>query len=143
MNPYRLGVIKFQERCNPIRDNCWGLSDPITCSDVEKAINANDLFQPGSIGNNKSDYLSKTPDQELAIFHTTRIAWFVVNGWNDPIHVDVGVPSLGCYPKWPLQDGNHRFAAAFIRGDNFILANMSGAIDEIQKFLYETQNDRP
>ena len=142
MAPYRLDVIKFQERCNPIRDNCWGLLDPIICSDVEKAINNNDLFQPEFIRNAKSDSLSKTPDQQLAIFHITNIARFVVNGWNDPIHVDVGVPSLGCYPKWPLEDGNHRFAAAIIRGDNFILANMSGATNEIQKFLYETQNDR-
>lgn len=135
MVPQQLDVLKFQKRCHPIRGNCWGLDFPITQNDVEKAIVANNLLSPGSGGDNNSKHLSRTPDQQLAVFHITRIAWFVVHGWNDPIHVDVGVPSLGFYPKWPLEDGNHRFAAAIIRGDRIILANMSGAVSEIQTYV--------
>ncbi len=130
MSPQCLDIIKFQQRCDPIRDNLWGLDCPITQNNIQTAIDTNNLLYPkvwdgrGTGGSSRSD-------------HIARIAWFVTHDWNDPINVDVGVPSLGCYPKWPLEDGNHRFAAAIIRGDNFILANMSGAINEIRKFLRE------
>lgn len=119
-------VIKFQKRCDPIRDNCWGLDCPITQKDVETAVNTNILLEP------KVTLINRDIRK---IDHIARIAWFVVNGWNDPIDIDVGVPSLGCYPKWPLEDGNHRLAAAIIRGDRVIPAYMSGSVNEIQKFL--------
>lgn len=121
-----LDVLKFRERCDPIRDNCWGLDCPITQNDVITAVLASRLIPPGSDRDSRSD-------------HVARIAWFVIHGWNDPIHIDVGVPSLGCYPSWPLEDGNHRFAAAVIRGDLAALANMSGAVGEIQDFLLPPQ----
>ncbi len=34
-----------------------------------------------------------------------------------------------------------RFAAAIIRGDSVILANMSGAVSEIETFLRKAQNN--
>ncbi len=33
---------------------------------------------------------------------------------------------------WGLVDGNHRFAAAIVRGDATILANCSGLVEELQ-----------
>jgi hypothetical protein len=50
----------------------------------------------------------------------------VVNGWAEPISIDVGVPSLGCVVAWPIVDGNHRLAAAIFRGDRAITAEISG-----------------
>lgn len=141
MNPQYLDVIKFQQRCHPIRDNCWSLNCPIILNEVETAISVDNLYSPESDSNSESkseqNYTHIPIMTRLRNFHITRIAWFVVHGWDDPVSIDVGVPSLGCYPKWPLKDGNHRFAAAIIRGDYFILASMSGAINEIQKFLIE------
>ncbi len=43
--------------------------------------------------------------------------------------IDVGVPALNCYVRWPLTDGNHRLAAAVIRGDIHIEASVAGDID--------------
>jgi len=140
MGPENLDVIKFQKRCNPIDDtsfmgtgfgeNCWGLDGPITQNDISVAAKAHNLLPPESSGT-KGGFLSSRLE------HIARIAWFVVHGWNDPIHIDVGVPSLGCYPAWPLEDGNHRFAAAIVRGDRVIPTDMSGAVSEIQKFLWK------
>lgn len=60
--------------------------------------------------------------------HAGRIAYFVTHGWEDPISVDVGVPSLGCNVRWPVQDGNHRLAAAIYRNDDAILADVDGSV---------------
>jgi hypothetical protein len=35
-----------------------------------------------------------------------------LHGWTDAIEVDVGVPALRCHVDWPVQEGNHRLAAA-------------------------------
>jgi hypothetical protein len=67
--------------------------------------------------------------------HIRRVAYLVINGWHDPIDIDVGVPSLGCCVGWPIQDGNHRFYAAIIREDPFILAIISGELDYAEKVL--------
>lgn len=64
--------------------------------------------------------------------HEVRIAWFVANGWKDPILIDVGIPG---FSNFYVDDGNHRLAAALIRGDETITANIQGAmslIEEIQ-----------
>jgi hypothetical protein len=64
-----------------------------------------------------------THDQEVE-----RIAYLVVNGWDDAIEIDVGVPSLLCHVDWIVLDGNHRLAAAIYRGDTMISASVGGCI---------------
>jgi len=61
--------------------------------------------------------------------HIERIAWFVVNGWTDTIELDIGAPDLGWTAGWPIQDGNHRFAAAIVRGDSLVATGFSGSLD--------------
>lgn len=58
--------------------------------------------------------------------HIARIAFLVRTGWDRPIEIDVGVPSLGCHIPWPIIDGNHRLAAAAIRGDATIEVSVGG-----------------
>lgn len=58
--------------------------------------------------------------------HVRRIAFFVECGWLDPIDIDVGV--RGYWP-WPIADGNHRLAAAIVRGDREILVEIDGDLD--------------
>lgn len=67
--------------------------------------------------------------------HISRIAYLVLHGWTAPIDIDVGVPSLGCYVAWPILDGNHRLAAAIVRGDLTIEASVSGAMDLAQQLF--------
>ena len=67
--------------------------------------------------------------------HAARIAWLVEFGWSDPIELDFGIPSLGhCW--YPLLDGHHRLAAAIFRHDNWIMANCSGDVEEIERYRW-------
>jgi hypothetical protein len=48
----------------------------------------------------------------------------------------VGIPHLGYYgPAWPITDGNHRFYAAILRGDETILACVSGCVETANELL--------
>jgi hypothetical protein len=60
--------------------------------------------------------------------HAARIAWFVVSPPEDPIEIDVGIPSVCCHVDWIITDGNHRTAAAIYREDEYIPANVSGCV---------------
>lgn len=86
---------------------------------VTARLAASDLYAQPLHGN---------PDV-AAELHAGRIAYFVVHGWADTIGIDVGVPSLGCHIAWPVQDGNHRLAAAIYRGDETILADIDGSVN--------------
>lgn len=72
--------------------------------------------------------------------HIRRIAFLVVNGWEDSIDLDLGVPHLGYFPIWPIQDGNHRFMAAIVRGDTSISSICSGEVDWINDFVDSHQD---
>lgn len=68
-----------------------------------------------------------------------RIAYLVVEGWDldkDVPHIDVGVPEIGgAVPEWLLEDGNHRFCAAVVRGDNNFRVVISGSLDYAEELL--------
>lgn len=111
-----LSIKALTKLCNPFKGCCWeGLDRPITSNEIRAALAAP---IPPSAG------AAKTREQ-----HAARIAWFVLNGWNDPIEVDIGIPSLGCYVRWPVTDGNHRFAAAIFRHDKTIAGSFGGDLN--------------
>ena len=125
-----LSVAKLQERCDPFTGCCWsGLDKPITIEEVTEALDKNNLTPPQSYASGK--------DNDDRKRHAERIAWFVLRGWNTPIGVDVGVPTMGCCPAWPVVDGNHRLAAAIYRGNLTIRAEVSGAVEEINTLIFE------
>lgn len=67
--------------------------------------------------------------------HAERVAWYFVQGLSpqDCIEIDVGVPSLGCVVAEPVQDGNHRLAAALLRGDPGIPCSIGGSDEEVRR----------
>lgn len=75
--------------------------------------------------------------------HIARIAYLALHGWDDPIDIDVGVPSLNCWIDWPVIDGNHRLAAAIVRGDEFIRADLVGSCDHMVELFGQTLRTRP
>lgn len=83
-----------------------GLRDPIDFDEVRQAIEDNQLNSPVDNGASGSGTLPR-------MWHIGRIAWFVVNGWEEPIELDP-------LALWPVMDGNHRFAAAIFREDEDI-----------------------
>lgn len=106
---------------NPFKSNVWDIRKPITKWEVLKELRAGRSLPPESP---KSDNM--LPNR---MWHIRRVAWFVENGKNMELELDVGVPSLGYEPDWMISDGNHRFAAAIIRGDKTIEAELEGDID--------------
>lgn len=66
--------------------------------------------------------------------HAARIAWLVTHKTHDPIDLDFGIPSLGCYNDNPLLDGHHRLAAAIFRGEKWIYARCAGEANVIEKY---------
>lgn len=93
--------------CHPFENNPW-LGGKVTEAMVRRHLRKN-LLQSMPVMMDASSYLQ-----------AGRIAFLAKHGWNDPIQIDVGVPALGCCVDWLVVDGNHRVAAAYIRGDSMI-----------------------
>lgn len=61
--------------------------------------------------------------------HAGRIRFLMRTGWTDPVAIDVGVPwAPGWRAGWIIADGNHRVAAALLRGDTVITATLGGCL---------------
>jgi hypothetical protein len=133
--PVLIPVGKLQEQCDPLADPPWeDCDEPITLEDIRQAITSGKLEASPAryeqlklvppIGCEPLD----TPEKHRR-YHIERIAYLAVNGWDDSIDLDVGVPSMQCYVDWIVQDGNHRLAAALYRKDEVISAMVGGSIE--------------
>ena len=94
----------------------WGTY--VAIEDVKDCINALNL-QPVPFSGCMESVISAEYD------HAARIAYLVLNPDNNPIEIDVGIPSIGYYDM-NLVDGNHRLAAAIYRKDKTIMVNWTG-----------------
>lgn len=116
--------------CNPFEQAVWTENDsPVTREEVALAVEHGQLNATPYHGAESSNSLKPT-----RAYHIQRIAFLVVHGWTDPIEMDLGCPSLGGYQSWPIQDGNHRFAAAIYLGYRSIRAGLSGEMKWIRRF---------
>jgi hypothetical protein len=80
--------------------------------------------------------------QTPILLHAKRIAWFIINGWNDPICYDFGCPDFGYHPSYPVSDGNHRLYAAIFKGDTSVKSSYEGQLENglnMIRFAYEQQ----
>jgi hypothetical protein len=110
---------------NPLENSTWAeVVSPITKQEIKEAIDNNKLL-------NISYKYGTCWGREN---HIERIAYLVVNKSNVPIDVDVGVPGF-CEVTYIIQDGYHRLAAAYYRGDKTILATISGAVKYAKHIL--------
>lgn len=135
MGIIELSVAKLRERGDPFKGCFWlGLDQPLTIEEVDAAIESGNLVPPTNPDDSWAAGIHPDLDCDRE-GHAGRIAWFVVHGWNDPLAVDVGVPSLGCCPAWLVGDGNHRFSAAIYRGDHTVRAIVDGDVKIIEQLL--------
>lgn len=116
-------VAALEALCNPFRTTPW--MRRVTRKMVEACLDAGTLHAEPLDGN---------PDVPARL-HAARIAYLVRYGWKDAVQINVGVPSLGCHVRWPVQDGNHRVAAAIYRGDEEILAVVDGSVAYAMELL--------
>lgn len=108
--PLLLPVEVFAKSMNPFVWQPWQGYE-VTMSQVQQALDEGRLVS--------------VPTQ---IDHAGRIAFLVVNEQSDPVEIDVGVPELDCFVDWPIQDGNHRVAAAIFANRELIRASVSGSV---------------
>jgi len=118
------------EPWNPFNNTVWvGLDDPITREEVSQALKEGRLReQPVPLWS----YRDPPPTREE---HIERVAYLsTLEEW-DPLSLDVGIPSMGFYVDWIVQDGNHRLAAQFFKGIPVIQANVSGSTAYARELL--------
>lgn len=124
-------IENLKRECNPFEVCVWkDLDRPITREEIKEALDDDESWEEPTPSGYwwARDAISRKD-------HAYKIAWFVKNGFKDPIHLDVGVPVLGHYPHWLIEDGNHRFAAAIYAELDSILADVSGQVDYAMELL--------
>lgn len=128
--------------CNPWQ--CWAEQEhPITPQDVKACIERNEqalietpLWTDFAFGR------TELTEEDNRIRHIQKIAWFVVNGFDDPISLEVGSQSLGVLPpEHIVDDGNHRLAAAIMRKEKTIKAKIGGSCRDAQEMGLWAPND--
>jgi hypothetical protein len=125
MSTIKLDVNRLKFDWNPFKETIWG-DFVISKAEINKEIKKDRFSNPDS---NNNDY--------KRIDHIIRIAWFVAKDKRrNPILVDFTLPPPESKKiDWPIIDGNHRFAAAIVRNDPWIEAEVSGEDEVIS--LYE------
>jgi hypothetical protein len=122
-------VLRLRALCDPFESSPW-----LTLGDVTPALVTQALEEGVLLGRpfetDLESQVALTPSD-----HARRIAWLVRYGWDDPILVELGVPGLTDAGHWPIEDGNHRFAAAIYRNDTHIRAEVSGEVRRIRQTL--------
>lgn len=131
---HHIDIKKLKEYANPFA--CWQeLESPITHKEVlqclfnnQEELTKTPLYYEGVFGKEE-----RITAEEARKRHIQKIAFFVKNNSEDPITLDVGVPELGSYTSYIVEDGNHRFAAAILRGDIEIKAKIMGSVEHAKE----------
>lgn len=129
-----LDLSKVMEFANPF-NGCWmELEKPITIEEVKQCIadgKAELSVTPGwyDIAFKKNTLTT----EEIRENHVKKIAFFAINEPEKPISIDVGIPSMGCYVDYIIDDGNHRLAGAIVAGAKTIKASVSGSMEHAQE----------
>lgn len=128
-------VERLRALCDPFADPPWAGVAGMTVEGIRLAVRDR-FFQPIPFSSKAKPPVWRVED------HIARIAYLVVQGWDDPIEIDVGVPALNCWVDWPVTDGNHRLAAAIVRGDEVIRADLTGSCEHMVELFGETPRTR-
>jgi hypothetical protein len=128
-------VNKLKELCDPYLYPPWGVKVPKT--KVQKAINWGDLLEV-PISSLRTNGRKPTAND-----HAARIAYFIVNGFEDPISLDVGIPTMGYSMDWILTDGHHRLAAAIFANLATVPVEFSGEVEFFKELFGISDWDLP
>jgi hypothetical protein len=131
---HTLDVAKIMEYANPF-NGCWmELDKPITIEEVKQCIKDGkaELAITPSWYDIAFKKVQLTPE-EIRENHVKKIAFFALNEPEKVISIDVGIPSMGHYPDYILDDGNHRLAGTIVSGRPTIKASVSGAEDHARE----------
>lgn len=128
----RTSVIKVL--CNPF-DGCW--------RDIPNLITLEEITQ--CLDKGEEEFIEMgdfcpwvAPSLVFKEQHIKKISYFVKYGFNDPIHIDVGIPVLNYYRNYLVTDGNHRLASAIykldiLKEDTLVPCSITGQISYAQE----------
>jgi len=124
---HELPLSRVKKLADPF--GCWmELKSPITHKEVLYCLknNQEQLTETPLALDAMMDSKGAFDVDEARQKHIQKIAYLVKNGFDNPIDIDVGVPSMNCYVSHMIEDGNHRLAAAIIRKDKTIKCSITG-----------------
>lgn len=120
----RVPVRHLLALANPLDGDTWNIGRRITPADVRDHRDDSPLSGTGH------RCTGGEVGRHCVGCEIVRIAYLVEHGWppaqEDPHPITVDVGLWGYVPDWPILDGNHRVAAAVIRGDEFIDVAVQG-----------------
>jgi hypothetical protein len=109
--------------------NPWGVG-VITLDDVREAVDSKAELCDEPYEWQPDDWDKQWTRKE----HIERIAGMLIGHTNqtmDPVLLDMGED--GRDPGWPIIDGHHRIIAAWMRGEDHVLARIDGCDGNIRK----------
>ena len=122
---FKLSIKFIKQITDPFKDQVW------PCY----GLLSNDLIKNSEAPEQPYSEIDDGYDDIWIInHHASRVKWFVENGWDDPILIDVGVPCLG-YNEKTIIDGNHRLAAAIYKKYKSILCLVDGELDLVKPYV--------
>lgn len=128
---YRLKIASLGAVFNPLCPKLW-MCDEITRADIDEGLKTGvrETLPWNVYQRNATTALSFMFRDQARPYHIGRICHFVREGIerNDDFPV---VCSLVGGERIALHEGRHRTAAAFVRGDEFITAQVSGPATDI------------
>ncbi len=126
---HRLKVQDLLALCNPF-ETFQSAGQEIGRDEVLECLAAGDEFMTHTpVWYENARARNPVSEGEMRRRHVRKIAYFVKHKANEPISIDVGVPSLGHHFNHLVDDGNHRFAAAIIREDTTICVKVGGELE--------------
>ena len=130
---HNVPVKTLMKYCNPF--GCWPeLTKPITKKEVHECLRRGEeelVTTPLAL---ELSFFDEPLDAELLRQnHIKKIAYFAKNTPTKSIQIDVGIPSLGCFVGYFIEDGNHRFAGSIVVGRDTIQCCISGSTDHIKE----------
>ena len=131
--PVKIDLKKLRHYIGPFKYNYWVKCDsPIKRGEIKECLKRHELQSPDIPVEKEFDFWDVSSKE----IHLKRIAWLVKN-FNEehPISLDFGIPSMG--GSFCVDDGYHRLLAAYYKVIPYIKANCSGAITEIENYLYK------
>ena len=129
-HPVKTSVKEIIQIWNPFNRNLWvTMNSPITRFEIAEVLQKDDLISP-----EVPVKMNLIWDISSRSEHIKRIAWFV-KYYDEKYSIEIdGIPG---YCGFTILDGNHRLAAVIYLEKPYIMAQMSGSIDIINKFLYD------
>ena len=130
---HNVPVSALMKYCNPFQ--CWQeLERSITKKEIRDCLK------------NGGEALVETPLALVLSFsddaidaallrtnHIKKIAYFAKNEPTQAIQVDVGLPEMGCFVSYFIEDGNHRFAGSIVAGRETIACSIAGSVENIKE----------